>query len=150
MGMTAAMRPVTQAEIQTLLSSGVLPEAWWLGGDYGVVELYKSWDTIRAVLSTHSPAAEEAVVGGSFFGEDMGYGPPRAMLSDEVLAVAEALQEVSASDFRGRYVQTDFTDVYCQYQPEHLDELVDSYFVPMREAYLSAALTGSAMVLWMV
>lgn len=148
--MTIAMRPVTQAELQALFSSGSLPESWWLDSQDGVVELYKSWDTIRAVLSTHSAAAEEAVVGGSFFGEDMGYGPPRAMSPEEVSTVAAALQQISANDFRGRYAETDFTDVYCHYQPEHIDELVDLYFMPMREAYLSAALTGSSMVLWMI
>ena len=79
--------------------------AWYSTND-GAVDIDKAWHAVHAVLTgdawdTDHPLAA-AVLGGTEFGEDTGYGPPRFLAPDEVAAVAARLEPISVDDFGSR------------------------------------------------
>jgi hypothetical protein len=70
----------------------------------------KSWAAIQFLLNGDvmgdqgEPPLSDAVLGGTWLGDvDVGYGPARYLLPQEVRAVATALDAIPEGEFRKRY-----------------------------------------------
>jgi len=77
-------------------------------GDLGEpLSILKAWHGLHFLLAgtTYEPSAGagSAVLGGEDLGEDLGYGPVRALGEEEVAAIAAALELVAPEVLLGRY-----------------------------------------------
>ena len=117
----------------------------------------KVWHGVHAVL-THSAwdasGLGRAILGGTAFGDDSGYAPPRAMSAAEVCEVADMLDGLSVEEFRSRIDFDELVrlDIYpniwdrVDEQPDLADELT-GYYDQLRTEYRRAADAGQAMVI---
>ena len=121
-----------------------------------VLDLDKQWHVVHAVLTgtawdTDGPCGR-AVLGGSEFGNDLGYGPARFLAAAEVAEVADELDNVAAAGF-DEAIDAEVLaelDVYPSGipwdEPEERRYLVESC-EELRAFYRRAATAGHAMVI---
>jgi hypothetical protein len=121
-----------------------------------VLDLEKQWHALHGVLTGTAwdtdPPCGRAVLGGSEFGEDAGYGPPRLLGATEVVEVAAELDRLGVDGFAAAVSaeQLGALDVYPTGvdwgDPEEQEYLVES-FEQLRAFYRRAAEAGQAMVI---
>src|SRR5271165_1779219 len=67
----------------------------------------KSWHGIHFLLTSSAwggtPPLSNAVLGGTEFGPDLGYGPARYLTPDQVKEVAAGLDRITGETLRGRF-----------------------------------------------
>lgn len=122
------------------------------------VDVDKAWHAVHAVLTGRADEDDtvlgRAVLGGTEFGEDEGYGPARLLAADEVAAVSAALDELGPVGFEDR-VDVEALARLSVY-PSVWDDgeeaselrawLLES-FVVLAGAFRAAASEGRAMVI---
>lgn len=126
---------------------------WLIGPDPVRVDVDKTWHGVHAVLTGERWDAPGplgwAVLGGDEFADDLGYGPPRLLAPDQVVQVADALDELGAEGFTAavdpeRLVALEIypTDIWTT----AAEWLVESFEV-IRRFYRDAADAGHAVVI---
>lgn len=121
-------------------------------------DLDKAWHGIHFLLTGRADGGEEplswAVLGGTEFGPDVGYGPARFLTPEQVRIVAAALQALPSSMLANRYkpAQMDaagiYPEIWVRDGDEGLSYLLESY-KQLQTFYNDAAARGDAALLWM-
>lgn len=118
------------------------------------IDVDKAWHGIHFLLANDSWAGEpplaNVVLGGTEIGDDVGYGPAKYLTADEVLDVANALNDLSPEAFRARYNAKTLLDneIYPQIWYDDVEAVgyLTSYYEILRDYYLDAAAKGNAML----
>ncbi|HMS90109.1 MAG TPA: YfbM family protein [Acidimicrobiales bacterium] len=101
MGMVSFWVPVSEIESAGLLRGRV--DAWDLLEDERCVDVDKAWHAIHVALTGGVDEVDTplglVVLGGTTFGEDGGYGPPRLLTPEQVRVASEALDELGPGGF---------------------------------------------------
>lgn len=164
MGMVACFAGLDTATIAGLKSDPAAMEEFLYPDDgdsepANYIDLDKAWHCIHFMLSGSADSATGplgwAVLGGDALGDDVGYGPARIMLPDQVLSIATALSSIDEDSFKSRYApdamlaaSVYLADMCVRDGDEALDYLVDNYLC-LAEFYRAAAARGDGAVLWL-
>jgi hypothetical protein len=101
MGMLAFWVPVSEIESAGLLRGRVDP--WDLLEDDRCIDVDKAWHAIHVTLTGGVDEVDTplglVVLGGTAFGEDGGYGPPRLLTAEQVRVASQALDELGPGGF---------------------------------------------------
>jgi hypothetical protein len=108
--MIGNLRPASDTEIEALLANPEHVTRFLYGGGSDVrerVDLGKTWHAIHFVLTGTRLAGDGPlsflVDEGTPVGDvDVGFGPARVLTSQQVRAIAAALDRLNAGDFEGR------------------------------------------------
>lgn len=153
--------PVRADELSAVIAMDGDALMEWMEEDHPAVDVDKAWQGIHAVLTTTAwPEGHELdglVFGGTPFGDDFGYGPPRYLQPDEVAAIAALVEPISVTDFEARIDLGLLArlDVYPAgwERPDdaalNVAYLRDGY-AELREAFQSARAANEAMVISLV
>jgi hypothetical protein len=131
----------------------------WLelgAGDRSLLDLDKQWHALHGVLTGTAWNVDvpcgRAVLGGTEFGEDLGYGSPRMLRSADVAEVAAELDQLGVDGFAAaispdRLVALDVYPSGVDWgDPEEHDYLVES-FEQLLAFYRRAADAGQAVLI---
>jgi Domain of unknown function (DUF1877) len=158
--MIGNLRPASDAEIKRLMANPeeitrFLYGSEANGGDRLV--LNKAWHAIHFVLNGSRLGGNEPlnflVDEGTPIGEvDVGYGPARALTSNQVRRLADALRSIGPDDVAGRVDLKRFDDeaIYpgnWQRNGYSVDYVVEHY-VDMRDLISRAAQKGQGLILY--
>lgn len=98
-------------------------------------DLDKAWHGIHFLLTGTAwegePPLDFLLKGGTEFGHDQGYGPPRYLSPEELEVIAQALEEIPPGTFRSRF-DPDLLDQH-QIYPTHWNNPEE---LPAIEEYL--------------
>lgn len=153
--MTARLHSVPETELPGVRAQPDVPEDFYTDPE---LDLDQSWDVLTQVLfdaadagadaaDDDAPLAYQAILGGTPFGEDQGFGPPRTFGAGQVAAIAAQLQAIGEARFRALFGTADCTDCYSADNYD-VDEALAA-FRALRDCYREAAAAGRAMVLFM-
>lgn len=121
------------------------------------LDVEKAWHAIHFTLNGSLWEGQGplglAVLGGTEIGEDVGYGPARFLLQDQVKDVADALSKVSEAEFNARFdaQAMDEQGVYPQIWSRDGDfgrSYVFGHFMNLVSFYREAANRRDAMLLF--
>jgi hypothetical protein len=165
MSMCGCYRRVTVAELDRLLkdSSDIFtflhPDDPADLLEDSFLDIDKTWAAIQFLLTRDvigdqgKPPLSYAVRGGTWLGDvDVGYGPARYLLPEQVRALAEAMEAISDAELRKRFDMATLAEagVYPGVWEDVEEEL--GYLLPQYaslQAFMAeAARTGDAMLLW--
>lgn len=160
MAMIANLRPASDADIARLLANPAEITRFLYGSDANArdrVVLDTAWHAIHFVLNGSRLGGDEPlnflVDQGTPVGDvDVGYGPARVLLSEQVRKLAEALQHIRPDDVAGRVdrARFDAEGIYpgnWQRNGNSVQYVVDHY-VGMRELVARAAEQGLGLILY--
>ncbi len=118
----------------------------------------KVWHAIHFLLTGSAWGGDAPLnfvaVGGSEVGDDLGYGPPRAFTSDQVSAIAKALEPLprevllsrfDAEAFRGAEI---YPHIWDRTDEDH-PGWIGPYYERVREFIIDAAKHHRAMLVWL-
>jgi len=144
MTMTGRLHSVGADELDELRARDDVPEDFY---DDPEADLDGAWDVITQVLRVGgSNVAAAAILGGTPFGEDQGYGPPRTFTPEQVARVAGELAKIGEDDFRRSFAEADLSEAYGG-ESADVESALDA-FLEVRDCYQSAAAEGRAMALF--
>jgi hypothetical protein len=118
------------------------------------LSLEKSWHALHYLLTGRAdeapPPLGNAILGGTEFGEDLGYGPAWFLTPEDVRATSVALKKVSADDLAGRFDLPTMivAEIYACRDEGDLG-LAQEYFAELARYYADAAARGNAMLLYL-
>ena len=123
------------------------------------LSIEKAWQAIHFVLTGNPMESDgsplgNAVLGGREVGDDMGYGPARLLVPNEVKKTAEALEKISTEEFAKRIPKSDFANndiyVFSGEDPEDEDiiEELSGYYTELRTHFQESAARGDGMLLY--
>jgi Domain of unknown function (DUF1877) len=143
--------PATPDEIKRIMEP--LRTAGAFGDEEDVLNLEKSWHTLHYLLAGSAepvaPPPGNAILGGTDIGTDLGYGPARYLLPDQVRQTAQALAKLSVEDLDQRFdLKTMRADKVYACRDDGDRELALDYFRQLQRFYAEAASSGSAMLLY--
>lgn len=121
------------------------------------LDLDKAWHAIHFTLNGKAWEGEEplflTILGGEEIGADVGYGPARYLLPDQVRAVAQALNSVSAENFAAKFDPSALAaaEVYPGIWDEGAEalEYVQSYYEDLRKFYISASERNDSVLIYL-
>ncbi len=163
MSLTARFLQISPEQLQILINDPSLVESFIYPDEEEDTEedtedLDKAWDGIHYLLTgdrwtDEIPKREiplaNVIAGGVEIGDDLDHGPARYMTADQVLAVAEALRDLSRDDLAKRFDVAAFHEngIYPPIwdREEALDYLLN-WYDSLRKYYLNAAAKGNAML----
>lgn len=150
-------------ELSTVLALDQNGFMTWLEDDEDQqsVDADKAWQGIHAVLTqTAWPKGHELdglVFGGTPFGVEIGNGPPRYLTPDDVATIAARIEPIHVEDFEARIDLSLLArlDVYPGIwgRPEEAADNVtylSAGYESVREAFLTAATNGEAMIVFLM
>lgn len=159
MGMITEWRSIAVDEIDTVQSASDDELADWLertAMDATTLDLDKQWHALHAAITgtlweTGGPGGR-AVLGGTEFGEDLGYGPSRLLTAAEVAQVAGELDAIGPEGFAAQIPNDALrsTELYpsgVEWTDPDEREWLESSFDQLRAFYRSAADQGRAVVI---
>jgi hypothetical protein len=153
MSMIGMLYGVTAAALEAAFDAGEPDESGEL-----TLDVHKSWDALNVLLATSAdrlanrwePDVLDPLLGGTEFGEDLGYGPARYLTPEQVAQVAANVAAIDDDEVRRRFDPDAFTanDVYGAdwSYPDELDELLERAS-EVRAFYRAAADAGLAVIL---
>lgn len=111
------------------------------------LDLDKAWHAIHFTLNGAAWEGEEPLVltilGGEEVGEDLGYGPARYLLPDQVGVVAQALSSITPDDFAAKFDSSALAaaEIYPGIWDKGAEalEYVLSFYKDLRSFYIAAA-----------
>jgi Domain of unknown function (DUF1877) len=164
MGMVVCLVALPPEKLDELKADEDLIEAFLYPDDgesepENSIDLDKAWHGIHYLLTGEAEGGEPpfslAVVGGEFFGPEIGLEPPSFLTSTQVNAVASAISALSSEELRTRFNAKDMEakDIYpdviwVRDGAEALDYLIENY-EPLVEFYRDAASRGDAVIKWL-
>jgi hypothetical protein len=151
MSMNLSMKRASELELARMAREGV-DEDVLMGAD-GALELDKSWHVLHYVLTGAAwdgpmPAAA-LLSGGREVGEDLGYGPARALSAKETQAFAQFLAAQSEASLvkKLNVPKMQSMDIYCA--DEDSEEDLNHYFPQLKSYVSNAAAKGQGLLIWM-
>ena len=164
MGMVASFVAVSPETLQRLRSDEDSIEEFLYPDDEdssppNSIDIDKSWHGIHYLLTGQAEGGEGAVAlavfGGEEFGPEVGYGPARFLLPEQVVQIAGALSKIEASELAKRFNPKDMTakDIYLTPMWERdgneaLDYALE-YYQQLPLFYRDAASRGDAVIQWL-
>lgn len=123
-----------------------------------ILDIDKSWHGIHFLLTGSADGGEgplaAAVFGGEEIGDDIGYGPARLLMPQEVQVVAAALEALGLEAFVARYAPEALTaegiypdGIWSEDPAEARDYLVDN-FKELLGFYAKASRAGAGILMW--
>jgi hypothetical protein len=164
MGMVLTVRRLGDADLSRLREQPALVTEY-LGedppdgfGPFADVDVDKAWHAIHYLLTGTAwegePPLNFVVTGGTEVGDDLGYGPARALTSAEVRLVAAALQPLTPEVFLRRFNPVALTaaEIYPEIwdRPPEEDDTrgyVAEYYDRLRSFVIDVASEGEAMLI---
>jgi hypothetical protein len=120
------------------------------------LDLHKHWQILHWYLTGKTDEVDgpagDAILGGESFGEDLGYGPPRALTPARVRAVADLLARLGPSGVvarKGPPPQEMYGADFWDDGEEDFREESQHYAEQLCSFYAEAAREGRAVVLWL-
>lgn len=163
MSMIGHFRSLTADEASSVEQSPELLISWlekWheqADEDRGL-DIDKAWHGIHSLLTgtvwDTDGARGQTILGGEPIGDDIGYGPARLMMADEVVRVADELSLILPESLRLNFDARRMTSlkIYPQIWDEG-DEALEylmTYYTPLRAFYTRAAARGDAILLYLM
>ncbi len=154
MGMITFWVPVSEIESAELVNGQIEP--WDLLEDDRCIDVDKAWHAIHVTLTGGIDEVDTAlglvVLGGTEFGEDGGYGPPRLLTPEQVRVASEALDELGPGGFAEQLDigELDRLQAYPSVWTEDHDELrawLGDGFDVVAATFRRASADGSAMLI---
>lgn len=154
MGMISYWVAVSEAEARALVAEQ--SDAWELLEDDRGIDVDKAWHAVHTTLTGGVDEVDTplglVVLGGTAFGEDCGYGPPRLLTTDEVCSASAALDELGPGGFAEQLDIEELArlNAYPGVWDEDPDELrtwLGDAFDTLASTFRQAAADGSAMVI---
>lgn len=151
MSMNMSLKQANEMELARFARTGVDEDVLM---DGTALELDKSWHVLHFLFTGKQadgpmPAAT-LLRGGREIGEDLGYGPARALSPAETKAFAEFLAGQTAAALAGRLDVATMERLGIYAADDDSAEDVDHYF-PQLQAYVGdAAKQGRGLVIWMM
>lgn len=149
--MTFVARRVTDQQLRTIVEDDSAAEKI-LFGDGPELDLDKAWHAIHFLLTGSAwevgAGAGAAILGGEPIGGDIGHGPVRLLLPEEVKAIVPGL--VDTDELRRRFDPMELTEagVYPNVWDESdFDHYVGPNYASLRDFYRRAAENDQAVVL---
>lgn len=123
------------------------------------IDVDKAWHGIHYMLTGVADGGAEplslAVLGGEEIGDDIGYGPARFLVPEQVAAVASALTELGDEAFRERFAPQAMARakiypdiIWVRDGDDALDYVMENY-QQMVTFYVDAAARGDGAFLWL-
>lgn len=123
------------------------------------IDVDKAWHAIHYMLTGVADGGAEplslAVLGGQDIGDDMGYGPARFLVPEQVGAVHRALEVLGTDGFRARFAPQAMTraSIYpesiWEREGEGALDYVMRHYELLKTFYAAAASRGDAALLWL-
>jgi hypothetical protein len=155
MSMIGNFMAISPEQLQQLLEAPDQIEALiYEDDDYQGIDIDKAWHGIHFLLTASvwegEPPLAWAILGGTEIGPDVGYGPARYLLSEQVREVAQALRELPRATVETRFdpAQMEEAEIYPGIWDEGKDalEYLMSYYDEVVQYYQQAAEKGQAML----
>ena len=151
MSMNMSLKQTSEMEIARFARSGVDVDALM---DGSTLELDKAWHVLHYLFTgkqADGPMPAAALLrGGREVGEDLGYGPARALSAQETKAFADFLAGQTAAALAGRIDVSTMERLGIYAADDDSVEDVDHYF-PQLQAYVGdAARQGHGLLIWMM
>jgi hypothetical protein len=151
MSMNMSLKQANEMELARFARNGVDEHVLM---DGTALELDKSWHVLHFLFTgqpSHGPMPAAALLsGGREIGEDLGYGPARALSAAETKAFAQFLAGQTAAALAGRIDVATMERLGIYAADDDSAEDVDHYF-PQLQAYVDdAAKHGRGLVIWMM
>jgi hypothetical protein len=151
MSMNLSLKKASELELARMAREGV-DEDVLMGAD-DALELDKAWHVLHYLLTGSAwdgpmPAAA-LLTGGREVGEDLGYGPARALSAKETQAFAQYLSSQSEMALAKKInvPQMQSMDIYCA--DEDSTEDLKLYFPQLKSYVADAAAKGQGLLIWM-
>ena len=121
------------------------------------LDLDKAWHAIHFTLNGKVWEGEEplflTILGGEEIGEDIGYGPARYLLPDQVRVVAQALSSITPDDFATKFDPSALAaaEVYPEIWDEGAEalEYVQSFYNDLRNFYIAASERNDSVLIYL-
>ena len=123
------------------------------------VDLDKSWHAIHFTLTGSVWEGEEplknVLFGGEEIGEDIGYGPARYLVPDQVRSVATALHAITPDDFAEKFDPSAlaaaeiYPTIWDREEASECLAFVQPYYTTLREFYQQASDRGDAVLIYL-
>lgn len=162
MSMILCLKPATDAEINDLLKDPeTIDDFLDIEEESAYTELDKAWHGIHFILTNSDWEGDEPLCfllsGGRSVGDiDVGYGPARALTSDQVAAFDSALEKIDETEFRKRFNPKAMSDneIYPSIWDRTEDEddtigYLCSYFDDLKIFLKTTSQTRKGMIVWM-
>lgn len=149
MGMTMKLGQVTPGEVMDPDSIDLMDMVM---GGRECLDLYKSWQSLHFLFTGEmwgeTGVGAKVLMGGTPFGEDMGYGPPRMLRVQEVREVSEFLNQLTDEDLQERFDPEAMAETYAfdSDAEEDEEELLSELVGELREFYANAARQENGVV----
>ncbi len=151
MSMNLSLKQASEVELARIAREGV-DEDILMGAD-GALDLDKSWHLLHYLFTGRAwdgpmPAAA-LLTGGREVGEDLGYGPARALSAKETQAFAQFLasQSETALVKKMNVPQMQSMEIYSVDDDSRED--LNHYFPQLKSYVADAAAKGQGLLIWM-
>jgi hypothetical protein len=151
MSMNMSLKQASEMELARMARDGVDAEALM---DGTTLELDKSWHVLHFLFTgrqSHGPMPASALLsGGRAVGEDLGYGPARALSAQETKAFAQFLAGETATALAGRIDVATMERLGIYSADDDSADDVDHYFPQLQSYVGDAAKNGLGLLIWMM
>lgn len=162
MSMILYLKPTTDSEIENLIKDPSTIEDY-LDTDEGIdsMDLDKSWHGIHFLLTNSEWEGPEPLCyllsGGTTIGDiDVGYGPARAITSQQVCSFETELAKIDKTELRKRFNPTSMTakEIYPSIWDRSIEEddtigYLCSYFAELQAFVKTTNENKNGLVIWM-
>ena len=150
MSMNLSMKRASELELARIAREGVDEDTLLNADDR--LELDKSWHVLHYLLAGSAwdgplPAAA-LLSGGREVGEDLGYGPARALSAKDTQAFAQFLSTQSQAALVKKIDVSKMQnlDIYCA--DDDTEEDLNHYFPQLKSYVADAAAKGQGLLIW--
>ena len=163
MSMIANFKKISPSQLEeiknnpSIIESIIYPETD-AGSPDNEIDIGKSWEGIHFVLTGHkfdegTAPLRNVIMGGKEIGEDVGYGPARYMMPEEVRQTWESIRNFSEEDFKKNFNSEKIqkASIYPFYDTKPNEEDLDyllSNFKKLKEFYQSIVEKEYIMLLY--
>ena len=162
MSMTAGLIRVDKDELKSIIGGEVSLDGYLFPEDdtspENSCDLYKAWNGVLFLLGKLAKDGDSvlnrAVLGGTPFADDMGYGPPMYISATDVAEINKLLTDIDEAGFRSAFDATEMAgaNIYC-FDPKNATEDLDfyvSHYLEMQTFYEKAAMEKQSVIQYLV
>lgn len=151
MSMNLSLKQASELELARMAREGV-DEDVLMGAD-GALDLDKSWHMLHFLFTGRAwdgpmPAAA-LLTGGREVGEDLGYGPARALSAKETQAFAQFLASQSEKSLAAKINVPHMQSMEIYSVDDDSTEDLNHYFPQLKSYVADAAAKGQGLLIWM-
>jgi Domain of unknown function (DUF1877) len=151
MSMNLSLKQASELELARMAREGV-DEDLLMGAD-GALDLDKSWHMLHYLFTGRAwdgpmPAAA-LLTGGREVGEDLGYGPARALSAKETQAFAQFLASQSETSLAAKINVPQMQSMEIYSVDDDSTEDLNHYFPQLKSYVADAAAKGQGLLIWL-